>query len=173
MSMQPCGPRLLDLLADSRDLVHHRLFSLPDGNDALDQILQLDHQSADSSPERSRELYLICRLALILYITHITFPIPRSIDLRERLLARISPRLQALTHQNTSSPLLLWCTSVVLIALDRREPSDQISILFKTLCYDLNVESLGTWLSLLRIFAWVDSAVQHHYPGISKDFFSE
>jgi hypothetical protein len=30
LSMEPCGPRLLNLLAESRDLIHRRLFSQPD-----------------------------------------------------------------------------------------------------------------------------------------------
>ncbi|KAL2808226.1 hypothetical protein BJX63DRAFT_409940 [Aspergillus granulosus] len=171
MSMQPCGPRLLDLLADSRDLVHHRLFSLPDENDAAGQILQLNHQSADNSPEQSRELYLICRLAMHLYVTHVTFPVPRPAAVRGLLLQRLCPRLQAVSGQGVSSALLLWCVSVALIASGGAENFDEIWILFKKLCRDLNMTSLDTLLNTLRTFAWVDSAVQHHYTRITKDFF--
>lgn len=40
MSTQSCDDKMLDLLGDSRDLVHHRLFSLPNEDDASDKILQ-------------------------------------------------------------------------------------------------------------------------------------
>ncbi|KAL3451080.1 hypothetical protein BJX65DRAFT_304487 [Aspergillus insuetus] len=171
LSMQPCGPRLLDLLADSRDLIHHRLFSQPNEADTPDRILQLNDQSYNKSVERSLEIYQITRLTMLLYATHVTFPLPRSTVVRGPLLSQLCPQIQALVARGVSSPLLLWCASVVLIALEGAEPSNGILILFQQVCGDLEVTSLETLLGILWSFAWVDSAVDHHYSGIWKDLF--
>lgn len=170
MSTQPCDHRLLDVLADSRDLVHHQLFSLPNEHDTPDQILQFEVQSNSDTHERSMKLYLICHLAMLLYTTHVTFPLPKPTVVRGVLLRSLCPRLQSIICQDCSSPLLLWCTSLALIALDGTGPSDEILVLFKILCCNLQVTSLEKLLSILRSFAWVDYAVQHHYAKM-KDFF--
>jgi hypothetical protein len=120
---------------------------------------------------RSLEIYQITRLTMLLYATHVTFPLPRSTVVRGPLLSQLCPRIQALAAQGASSPLLLWCASVVLIALEGAKPSNEILILFQLLCRDLEVTSLETLLGILRSFAWVDSAVDHHYSGIWKNLF--
>lgn len=170
MSTRPCDPRLLDVLADSRDLVHHRLFSLPNEHDTPDQILQLEVQSNSDTRERSMKIYLICRLAMLLYATHVTFPLPRPTVVRGRLLRSLCPRLQSIVGQDCSSPLLLWCTCLALIALDGTGASDELFVMFKNLCRNLQVTSLEKLLRILRSFAWVDSAVQHRYAKM-KGFF--
>jgi hypothetical protein len=170
MSTQPYDPRLLDVLADSRDLVHHRLFSLPNEHDTPDQILQLEVQSNSDTHGRSMNLYLICHLAMLLYATHVTFPLPRPTVVRGLLLRSLCPRLQSIVGQDCSSPLLLWCTSLALIALDGTGPSDEILVRFKNLCRNLQVTSLEKLLRILRSFAWADSAVQHHHAKM-KGFF--
>lgn len=169
MSTQPYDPRLLDVLGDSRDLVHHRLF-MPNEHDTPDQILQLEVQSHSDTHEQCMNLYLICHLAMLLYATHVTFPLPRPTVVRGTLLRSLCPRLQSTIGQDCSSPLLLWCTSLALIALDGTGPSDEILILFKNLCRNLQVSSLEKLLSILRSFAWVDSAVLHHYASIGTYF---
>ncbi|KAJ0414336.1 hypothetical protein BJY00DRAFT_32830 [Aspergillus carlsbadensis] len=171
MSMQPCGPRLLDLLADSRDQVHHRLFSQPNETDSPDRILQLNGEPTGQMVVQSLELYHLCRLTMLLYATHVTFPIPRSTAVRGPLLTQLCPRIQALSGQGFSSPLLLWCASVLLIALDGGEPFHEILLLFRRLCRDLKVTNLETLLELLRTFAWVDSAVHDYYSGVWTNLF--
>ncbi|KAL2811750.1 hypothetical protein BJX63DRAFT_267188 [Aspergillus granulosus] len=157
-------PRLLELLADSRDLVHHRLFSQPNEHDTPDQILHLDGQA--TGHEQSLELYLICRLSVLLYATHVTFPIPKSTVVRSLLLHSLCPKLQSIGDQGISSPLLLWCTSVALIALDGADPSAEILALFQKLCRNLQVTSLENLLKILYLFAWSDSAIRHHYTSL-------
>lgn len=173
MSTQSCDAQLLDLLGDSRDLVHHRLFSLPDEDDTSDKILQqLDNRpSIGGEHKRCLELYLTCRLAMLLYATHVTFPVPRSIAVRQRLLRSLCPKLQSFAGQGFSSLLLLWCTSVALIAVDGTEAYNEVLLLFKQLCFTLQVTSLEKLLKVLRAFAWVDTAVHHHYPKM-KGYFS-
>ncbi|KAJ5369268.1 uncharacterized protein N7496_009028 [Penicillium cataractarum] len=159
-------PQLLDLLASSRNLVHHRLFSLPTEDDPPDQILQIDTQSTGGTTERSMELYLICRLGVLLYATHVTFPSPRPTVARGQMLRSLYPRLLSIVGRGFSSPLILWCTSLALIAFDGTEYSGQISLLFKELCRNLHVTSLEKLLGILRSFTWVDLAVMHHYTNI-------
>lgn len=163
-SREPCSEEALDLLGDSRNYVHHHLFSTPDENDTTDQILQCTDQSAEAI-ELSRELYLACRLALYLHATHVTFPIPRSTLVRGPLLQLLCPKIQSLADRGVSGPLLLWCVSVALITSDTAS-SGQTLALFKKLCRDLNVDGLDDLLVLLRTFAWMDTAVEHHYERI-------
>ncbi|KAH6949410.1 hypothetical protein BKA56DRAFT_538382 [Ilyonectria sp. MPI-CAGE-AT-0026] len=163
-SRNPCSEEALDLLGDSRNYVHHSLFSTPDENASTEQILQCTGQSAEAI-ELSRELYLACRLALYLHATHVTFPIPRSTLVRGPLLQLLCPKIQSLADRGVSGPLLLWCASVALITTDMAS-AGQMLALFKKLCRDLKLEGLDDLLVLLRTFAWVDTAVEHHYEKI-------
>ncbi|GAM43110.1 hypothetical protein TCE0_044r17654 [Talaromyces pinophilus] len=174
MSTRSCDAQLLDLLGDSRGLVHHRLFSLPNEDDTSDKILQqLDNgPSIGGGHKRCLELYHTCRLAMLLYATHVTFPVPRSIAVRQRLLHSLWPRLQSFAGQGLSSLLLLWCTSVVLIAVDGTERYNEVLFLFKQLCFTLKVTSLEKLLEILRSFAWVHAAVKHHYPKMKGYFLA-
>ncbi|EED23071.1 conserved hypothetical protein [Talaromyces stipitatus ATCC 10500] len=168
-SEESCSPKALDLLGDSRDFVHNRLFSLPDENDPIEQILQLRDESADRI-SLSREIYLSCRHAAILYAIHVTYPIPRSAIVRGPLLQSLCPRLQLLADQGITGPLLLWCTSVVVIAMDLKADSpNRMMIFFWKLCRDLRITDLETLLRLLRSFAWMDVAIEHHYRGMWRD----
>ncbi|KAL4924217.1 uncharacterized protein BDV17DRAFT_221169 [Aspergillus undulatus] len=90
-SGEACSPAVLDLLGDSRNLVHHRLLSLPDENDPLERIIQCKGQTAAEN-ELSREIYLTCRLSAILYAMHVTFPIPRTRMLRQKILDALYSR---------------------------------------------------------------------------------
>ncbi|KAL2842086.1 hypothetical protein BJX68DRAFT_168303 [Aspergillus pseudodeflectus] len=163
---QSHSPRLLELLADSRDLVHHRLFSLPNEDDAPGQILRLDGQS--TGQEQFLELYLTCRLAVLLYATHVTFPIPRSSVVRSVLLHSLCPKLQFLAQQGFSSPLFLWCTSVALVALDETGPFAETLGLFQKVSRDLHITTLPSLLNLLHLFAWSDTAIQHHNSRMER-----
>ncbi|KAL4861449.1 hypothetical protein BDV12DRAFT_66852 [Aspergillus spectabilis] len=156
------SPQRLQLFADSRDLVHHRLFSAPNESDAPAQVLYLDGQS--TSQEQSLQIYLTCRLAVLLFATHVTFPIPRSSVVRCMLLHSLCPKLQLLADQGIFSPLFLWCSSVVLVAVNEAHPFAEIFVgLFQKACRNLHVTSLPKLLSLLHLFAWSDSATQHRY----------
>ncbi|KAL2833186.1 hypothetical protein BJY01DRAFT_259927 [Aspergillus pseudoustus] len=175
LSTQPIDPQLLDILADSRDLAHHQLFSLPTEHDPAHQILQItDRKPTRDTHGRSLNIYLVCYLSTLLYATHVTFPVPRSILVRQRLLGWLCPRLLqlALPGRGLPSPLVLWCTSVALIALDKEEPFDGVLKLFQRLCRGLQVTSLEELLPILRWFAWVDSAVRHHYTTLETYFLS-
>jgi hypothetical protein len=166
ISTQSHSPRLLELLADSRDLVHHRLFSLPNEDDAPGQILSLDGQSTRQN--QSMEFYLTCRLAALLYATHVTFPIPRSSVVRSVLLQSLCPKLQFLADRGFLSPLFLWCTSVALVALDETGPFAEVLGHFQKVSRNLHITTLPSLLNLLHLFAWSDTAIQHHNSRMER-----
>jgi hypothetical protein len=175
LSDQPCSPKALDLLGDCRNLVHHRLFSLPDENDATEQILQSEGLPeaaiADAERQRTKEIYLTARLAALLFAIHVTFPIPRSSLVSGPLLKSLCPKLQSLVDQGVSNRIVLWSASVALIASDGNPLHKVIMKLFLKLCRDLEIASLDELLQVLRSFAWMDAAVEHHYQGQWNDIF--
>ncbi|KAL5359482.1 hypothetical protein BJX96DRAFT_148514 [Aspergillus floccosus] len=171
-SKAPCSPAALDHLGDSRNLVHHRLFSLPDENDDIEQILLVSARKPGKDIKVSKELYLTCRLAVHLYASHVTFPIPQTTVVRVPLLQSLYPKLQFLANQGVSGPLLLWCAVVSLVASHGTPIADWLLVLVKNLCGKLKVMGLDHLLKLLRSFAWVDVAVKHHYEGLLGDIFT-
>ncbi|KAL3494408.1 hypothetical protein BJX62DRAFT_197962 [Aspergillus germanicus] len=175
LSNTPCSPRALDLLGDCRNLVHYRLFSLPDENAATEEILQAEGlpeaTTADTEHQWIKEIYLTARLAAFLFAIHVTFPIPRSSLVSAPLLESLCPKLQALIDHGVSKHILLWSAGVALIALDGKPLHEVIMNLFLKLCRDLQIASLDELLKVLRSFAWMDAAVEHHYQRQWKDIF--
>ncbi|KAL4814993.1 hypothetical protein BDW67DRAFT_186285 [Aspergillus spinulosporus] len=164
-SGEPCSPAVLDLLGDSRNLIHHRLLSLPDENDPTEAIIQCKGQT-DAETDLSREIYLTVRLSAILYAVHVTFPLPRSQPVRESLLEALYPRLDELCTQNVSQPVILWCVTVAMSMPDKTAsaPSTLVSFMAR-LCQDVGVDSSDKLVALLESFAWVDAAVQYTELG--------
>ncbi|KAL3474774.1 hypothetical protein BJX99DRAFT_172275 [Aspergillus californicus] len=151
-----CSPAVLDLLGDSRNLVHHRLLSLPNEEDPIDLILACKDGSTQEN-ELSREIYLVCRLSALLYAIHVTFPLPRSQQLRHRILHALHPRISRLAAQNVTRPSLLWCVAVTLSVCDECPGTKAY---MTRLLHTTGVDTEPKLLALLRSFAWVDAAVQ-------------
>lgn len=153
---QQLDPTDCDRFADFRNSVHHALFGLPDEHDPVEAILD----TCDSPFEDtfvSNELYLTCRLAAILYATHVTFPIPRSSLLRAKILPLLTDKLNAIT-KIVSSPLLLWCAAVAAIAAEGMSEYSLLTAHVKDLCHELKVTSYIRFLEILQSFAWVEVA---------------
>ncbi|KAL4935048.1 hypothetical protein BDV06DRAFT_217713 [Aspergillus oleicola] len=166
-SGEACSSAVLDLLGDSRNLIHHRLLSLPDENDPIEHIIQCKDRSAAEN-ELSREIYLTCRLSSILYAVHVTFPIPRSQLLRKNLLKALYPRFERLRAQNVSQPLILWCVAVAISMMEDHEPLVSYMI---CLTRDAGIDTLAKFVALLKSFSWVEAAVQDPWEGIWTRFF--
>ncbi|KAL4956992.1 hypothetical protein BDW69DRAFT_191938 [Aspergillus filifer] len=160
------SPAVLDLLGDSRNLIHHRLLSLPNEDDPIELILQCKDQSAAEN-ELSREIYLTCRLSAILYAVHVTFPIPRSKVLRQSLLESLYPRFERLHSQKNFQPLILWCVAVAMSAMDDPEP---LVSYMAHLTQDSGIYTLAKLVALLKSFAWVEAAVKDSWEGIWRRF---
>jgi hypothetical protein len=167
-SRRPYGPVVLDLLGDSRNLVHHDLLSLPDEHDHVVQIMGYDDQPLEQM-ELSREIYLACRLSALLYAAQVTFPIPRSGFLREIILSQLCPRLTRLLGQTVSSRLLLWCVVIATISLG--EKSEQLTPYMNWLCRELGVDTLEKLLGILHSFAWVEEAAQNRCKELWEKTF--
>ncbi|KAL3457535.1 hypothetical protein BJX64DRAFT_268675 [Aspergillus heterothallicus] len=174
LSQQPCcTPKALDLLGDCRNHVHHRLFSLPNEDDPTDQILQSQSEFTVADFERSRQVYLASRLSAMLFAIHVTFPIPRSSIVSAPLLEALWPKLESLVvDQGISTPVLLWCASVALVALDGKPAQKQMMTICQRLYRGLDIPSFTNLLELLRSFAWMDAAVEHHYDGPWRTIFA-
>ncbi|CEL00899.1 hypothetical protein ASPCAL00491 [Aspergillus calidoustus] len=164
-SIETCSPAILDLLGDSRNLVHHRLFSLLDENADLSQVLESHGPSAEEDSDLSQELYLFCRSSVILYAVHVSYPIPRPQGLRTRILATLRPRLDRLmaTSHGALEPLLLWSLVVIVISSGDIAPVQLLKYVGQ-LCSKLKVDSKEKLLRILRSFAWVESAVPDTAP---------
>ncbi|KAL4767952.1 hypothetical protein BDW60DRAFT_198761 [Aspergillus nidulans var. acristatus] len=163
-SGESCSPAVLDLLGDSRNLIHHRLLSQADENDPTEAIIQCKGQT-DAETDLSREIYLTVRLSAILYAVHVTFPLPRSQPVRESLLKALYPRLDKLCTHNVSQPVILWCVAVAMSMLSMPDkiasaPSALVSYMAR-LSQDAGVDSSDKLVALLESFAWVDAAVQY------------
>ncbi|KAL2849936.1 hypothetical protein BJY01DRAFT_138862 [Aspergillus pseudoustus] len=167
-----CSPMVRDLIGDSRNLVHHRLLSLPDENHPVDDILALAEAIPDSKPypppnlnQLSSDIYLACRLSAILYAIHVTFPLPRSSSVRKTLLESLTPRLEDLCARGISSTLLAWCLVVVISTMGKRAPQTLVGYAGR-LCRELGVDGVEKLSDLLKAFAWVNAAVKDDWKGM-------
>ncbi|KAL4901264.1 hypothetical protein BDW74DRAFT_84462 [Aspergillus multicolor] len=177
-----CSPAILDLLGDSRNLIHHRLLSLPDEHDPVDNILEYcDHEPTidQANWNLSLDIYHAARLTAILYAVHVTFPLPYSETPRERLLYSLRPRLHNLRIENVSSPLFIWCLAVALtcsMGLNEPEVSEpgspeliadgaDLVAYMACLCHNFGVDTRQRLERLLRTFVWVDAAATEECWG--------
>ncbi|KAL6229369.1 hypothetical protein BDW75DRAFT_249824 [Aspergillus navahoensis] len=166
-----CGPVVLDLLGDSRNLVHHQLLSLPDENDAPELIFECQGQNIHQN-ELSQEIYLTCRLSAILYAVHVTFPIPRSRSPAQTILKALCPRIERLCARNASQPLLVWCVAVVISVLGESSP-DSLIMYMTYLSHTVGVDTVPKLMALLQSFAWVDAAVGNCWKDMWARIFRQ
>ncbi|KAL2845527.1 hypothetical protein BJX68DRAFT_269056 [Aspergillus pseudodeflectus] len=161
-STDACSPEVLDLLGDSRNQVHNRLFSLPDEKDDLRAVLECCRGHSEAQITLSQDIYLLVRLSVILYAIHVSFPIPHSGRLRDRLLTALRPQFSRLIHRAPES-LVLWCL-VIAIVSSGDSPSGQLLGFAARLCLALKIDSKEKLLRLLGSFAWVETAVPDTAP---------
>ncbi|KAB8237512.1 uncharacterized protein BDW43DRAFT_297237 [Aspergillus alliaceus] len=123
----------MDLIADIRNQVHHKLFGLPDEHDRAECIIrESSHASALGDNSQSLEIYYACRLSAFLYALHVTFPAPKSAMLRATIVPQLTQRL----HQASQN-----------VSAIGAEGMTQRQLL-----------SVTQFSSILRSFAWVDFA---------------
>jgi hypothetical protein len=149
--VETCIPTILDLLGDCRNQVHHRLFCLPDDTDDSTLFITPIDKMVPADLEHSTQLYLTCRLAVLLYAIHVTFPTPRIAPQQKQLSTALNLKLRWLVERDTSNPLLLWPMLILTLSSGR-------------MCVDLSVDTTAKLLRLLRSFAWVDVA----FPDFDK-----
>ncbi|KAL2800569.1 hypothetical protein BJX66DRAFT_150775 [Aspergillus keveii] len=156
-STDACGPEVLDLLGDSRNQVHNRLFSLPDEKDDLRAVIECSRGHSAAQIALSQEIYLFVRLSVIIYAIHVSFPIPHSGRLRDHLLIVLRPQFPRLIDR-VPEPLMLWCLVVAIISSGDAPPAQLLGFAAR-LCLRLKLDSKEGLLRLLGSFAWVETAV--------------
>ncbi|KAE8393122.1 hypothetical protein BDV23DRAFT_192047 [Aspergillus alliaceus] len=148
----------MDLIADIRNQVHHKLFGLPDEHDRAECIIrESSHASALGDNSQSLEIYYACRLSAFLYALHVTFPAPKSATLRATIVPQLTQRLHQ-ASQNVCNALLLWCITVAAIGAEGMTQRQLLVQLTEGFCRDLHIQSVTQFSSILRSFAWVDFA---------------
>ncbi|KAL3454252.1 hypothetical protein BJX65DRAFT_263067 [Aspergillus insuetus] len=161
----------IDELGDCRDIIHHRLMNLPDDEVMCEFIMDL---SADPKPpfeaqHRTRFTYLLIRAAVLLYITHVTFPLPRPLLLRQRLLGDIASHFTKVGgdfHPQVPVELYLWPAVIAAIAA-RDEPCRALFVgIVRRLCCLRLIVTFEEFLATMRAFAWVDCACDKGAYGV-------
>ncbi|KAJ5428752.1 hypothetical protein N7445_010206 [Penicillium cf. griseofulvum] len=176
-----CNDVVLDLLGDSRNLIHNRLLSLPDESDPCELIFELpdSHQATHKELEQnklslllSQQIYHTCRLSALLYALHVTFPIPRFRAPAQFILSALVPRIEWLRARNVSQPMLIWCVAVSLSVLGDNTPKFESLVSYLvSMCREEAIDSVPTLLVSLRSFAWVDAAVGDHWRDLWERIF--
>lgn len=89
-------------IASNRNVVHHQLLSLPKMSD-LDEAMEIE--------EENLKLYEACRLTALLFAVMVTFPIPRSNQVRETLLRNLKDTVISMEfpEDTTIIGVQLWC----------------------------------------------------------------
>ncbi|KAL2826330.1 hypothetical protein BJY01DRAFT_150208 [Aspergillus pseudoustus] len=159
-------------LGDCRDIVHHRLMSLPDHHDQNEHIMDISRHTPDEC-QQTRSIYLLLRLGALLYVTHVTFPLPRPIRLRKFLLSNLSSHFASIIGYNFPAgiplELLLWPATIAAMA-SRDEPYRmQFMLLVNRLCKETGISTWDDFRDTMRSLAWVDCACDQEGQHIWTD----
>lgn len=152
---------LVDEIVESREVLQHRLLSLPHwyeivSFDSPEPLL--DTQSSHISLDLRAHLYEACRWAGQLYGIMVTFPIPRSKWAREHAVSNIRLELShipVLLGNTASLELQLWCTIVAGISSYDKEERMWFRGRAKTAVNILDIQLWNDAEGLMRRFAWV------------------
>ncbi|KAL2785448.1 hypothetical protein BJX66DRAFT_343086 [Aspergillus keveii] len=161
----------LDELGDCRDIIHHRLMSLPDDEVLCEFIMDLSGNPKPrfEAQHRTRFTYLLLRSAMLLYITHVTFPFPRPLLLRQRLLGDIASHFTKIGPDFPGCvpvELYLWPAVIAAIAA-RDEPCRALFVgIVRRLCGLRVVVTFEEFLVTMRAFAWVRCACDEGALGV-------
>ncbi|OJJ46501.1 hypothetical protein ASPZODRAFT_25599 [Penicilliopsis zonata CBS 506.65] len=156
----PRSAGMMDRLGDARNVVQHGLLSMPKGQHQT-EASSLRDSPPTLPPGHACHVYDACRLAALLFSTHVTFPYPQTCGIRAMLVPQLLSALMQLENDCFySSPnimrALLWCATVggVTAATTR---SWFITYLAR-LSTLLDIQSYDEVNSALRPFAWIDAA---------------
>jgi hypothetical protein len=155
-----CGPKESTTIRDCRYILQHRLFSLPDSPYPPFLILENELNPGENI-NLTVGIYLSCRLAALLYSIHVTYPFPRTIRLRQILVPALQDNInmhEPRVHDAQVLKILLWCAMVGGILAEGSDRRQWFVAKINKLCSLLTVENWTTMVSLLKSFAWLDSA---------------
>jgi hypothetical protein len=148
-----------DRIGDYRNLVQHRLLSLPTAEDLHEQAL-----GDRTATQHIWSLYDTCRMTALLYSTHVTFPVPRTASQREDMLTSHRIKLLAtgphIIQSSQVLELLLWCTVIGGIASEHSTHRHWYTIEVKRLFTLCGVKSSLQLMETMKRFAWMEEACQ-------------
>jgi hypothetical protein len=164
-----------DRLTDARNLVQYRFSSLPLMTDDPYIIVDLpvDEGSTGISTssrkimEMAFTVYGMCWLVGHLFTTHVTFPVPscRRFRLKTVIPLRdiVSNCGHALKHNPVFMKLQLWCVVICGIAAEDIDTDLRQWMVMQTrdLCTTLGFKEWEQVTTMLRSFAWMESACGH------------
>ncbi|KAI5460986.1 hypothetical protein BGZ63DRAFT_357631 [Mariannaea sp. PMI_226] len=149
-------------LLDCRNMVQHRIMSLPESPVLLDPSDALFHTKV-----LAQALYNACRTAALLYSIHVTFPLPRPGAAKERLVPQLRNAIKtSIQHSECTDEcrrVLFWCSIFggIVSSVEKHRPW------FVARCHDLGlrlgVQSWEQAREILLSFVWLDSACNE--PG--------
>ena len=155
-----CSSNKLDALLDCRNLVQHQLLSLPDETEPLD-LISLDKDTIQQIPQFAVQIYKSCRVAALLYSTHVTFPLPRTTQTRLRVVPELQTTICEINLRFVEEQVLrvlLWCTVVTGIASKGAPEHPWFVAQLLKLSDLLDIRSWQELQEIMRGFAWVDTA---------------
>jgi hypothetical protein len=141
-------------IASNRNIVQH-------------QLLSLSPMSELEETEKEYALfYETCRLTALLYSVMVTFPIPRSNDVREALLHRLQESMTQqvlvfaalLEERSDLLDMFIWCLAVGGIAALGKEELGWFVERTRCVVIFLQLRSWSDIEAKLRNFAWLRSA---------------
>ena len=141
-------------IASNRNVVQHQLLSLS----SMSELEKTEKENA--------LFYETCRLTALLYSVMVTFPIPRSNDIRQALLHKIK---ESMTQQVLVSAAMLekrrelldmfiWCLVIGGIAALGKEELRWFVDRTRCVVFFLQLRSWSDIEAKLRNFAWLKSA---------------
>ncbi|KAJ5604967.1 hypothetical protein N7510_010121 [Penicillium lagena] len=169
-------PRLeIDDLLDSREVVMHKLLSLPSSVDLTPTVQSADFTSSTYTfidSDTCLPLYEACRWAAQLYGIMVVFPIPRSRWAREYAVSRIQHHLSSFRPGKETRQfwkLEMWCVAVggsSSYSKDQRQWFGERACL---LAHYLDVQLWQEIEAMLGEFAWVSNICK---PAALEFWFS-
>ncbi|EED14500.1 conserved hypothetical protein [Talaromyces stipitatus ATCC 10500] len=152
-----------DELGDCRDIIHHRFMNLPNEHDPNESIFGPSYLPCPEACQLTRSIYLLVRSAALLYITHVTFPLPRPLRLRKQLLTELESHFTSVGGAGYYPPgvpleLLLWPATIAATASKDESCRMQWILLVRQLCQQTLISTWDEFRLIMQSFSWVNCA---------------
>ncbi|OKL55316.1 hypothetical protein UA08_09395 [Talaromyces atroroseus] len=161
-----------DRLTDARNLIQYRFSNLPlmTGDPRLIVDLSTDGKDKDMNTSSTKIMeiasivYGMCWLVGHLFTTHVTFPVPSCRRFRVKTVLPLRELVDKCGHALKCHPvfmkLQLWCMVIGGIAAEDIDTDLRQWTVIQTriLCYKLGLQDWEEVTTVMRSFAWMESA---------------
>jgi hypothetical protein len=155
-----CKSITMDIIGENRNIIQHRLLSLPTETDSPTVILD-DTASEVDDLYSGLQLYYTCRQAALIYSTYVTFPVPRSAAHRDEQLMIIRNAIessQECGEKQDASAVLLWCAFIGGIVACGSPQQAWYTEQTRNLSARNCIEDWNQLKNFLKSFAWLGAA---------------